>query len=153
MESVQSDFVLFTGSHTSANWVTKIKETTDSYALSDKILLDVSDNAGNIVPSWRNKQETVVSVHNTKKNNTKSSFVYKKLNTTICRWQVSKDSLSYYDKSGLTENYKVNKHYYCKKCTYYLGYFSQNCPVCNSSIQSPGIFIKHPLDISLKNLF
>lgn len=37
------------GSHTSVNLATKIKEITDSYELSDKILLVVSDNASNIV--------------------------------------------------------------------------------------------------------
>lgn len=49
MESVLLDCVLFMGSHTSVNLATKIKEITDSYELSDKILLVVSDNASNIV--------------------------------------------------------------------------------------------------------
>lgn len=30
---------------------------------------------------------------------------------------------------SVTKNYKVNKHYYCKKCTYYLEVHSHNCPL------------------------
>lgn len=48
-ESVLLDCILMEGSHTSVALATKIKQITDEYDLTNKVLLVVSDNAANIV--------------------------------------------------------------------------------------------------------
>lgn len=49
LESILLDCLPIEGSHTSKNLAETIKKITDSYGLSDKILIVVSDNAANIV--------------------------------------------------------------------------------------------------------